>query len=151
MKKRKLLILLFIFAPFIMGYTIEDKDISVTVGEVEVPVYNLEVTWDTMKFTYVETVNYIWDNQNYTYELTDSTYKWDTSANNVKITNKSPNKVNIELKYLGEKKHIIGNFDITKKTLEPNETIISKLTLNGYLSSDVDEYIKIGTINLLIS
>ena len=131
MKKNKLLILLLIFSSFIMGYTIEDKNISVKVGKVDAPVYNVEVTWDAMEFTYTETINYIWNKENFTYELDESTYKWNTSSNSIKISNKSTVPINMELKYLGEKENIKGTFDITNKKLNANENIISKLIISG--------------------
>ena len=151
MKKNKLLILLLIFSSFIMGYTIEDKNISVKVGKVDAPVYNVEVTWDAMEFTYTETINYIWNKENFTYELDESTYKWNTSSNSIKISNKSTVPINMELKYLGEKENIKGTFDITNKKLNANENIISKLILSGELPSQNTNYIQTGVINLEIS
>jgi len=151
MRKCKLLILLLIISPFIMGYTVEDKDISVMVDDIEVLSYNVEISWDSMEFTYTETVNYIWDIDNHIYEKGESTYKWNTSNNNIKINNKSKMPIDIELKYLRENSNIDGIFDIEKKTIQSNEEIISKLMLEGELSSKINNYIKIGTINLLIS
>jgi len=104
-----------------------------------------------MEFTYTETVNYIWDIDNHIYEKGESTYKWNTSNNNIKINNKSKMPIDIELKYLRENSNIDGIFDIEKKTIQSNEEIISKLMLEGELSSKINNYIKIGTINLLIS
>jgi len=151
MRKCKLLILLLIISPIIMGYTVEDKDISVMVDDIEVLSYNVEISWDSMEFTYTETVNYIWDIDNHIYEKGESTYKWNTSNNNIKINNKSKMPIDIELKYLRENSNIDGIFDIEKKTIQSNEEIISKLMLEGELSSKINNYIKIGTINLLIS
>jgi len=151
MRKCKLLILLLIISFSIMGYTVEDKDISVMVDDIEVLSYNVEISWDSMEFTYTETVNYIWDIDNHIYEKGESTYKWNTSNNNIKINNKSKMPIDIELKYLRENSNIDGIFDIEKKTIQSNEEIISKLMLEGELSSKINNYIKIGTINLLIS
>lgn len=151
MKKSKLLILLLIFSHFIMGYTIEDKNISVKVGKVDAPVYKVDVTWDAMEFTYTETINYVWDKTNFTYELDESVYKWNTSSNSVKIDNKSPMPINIELKYLGEKENVKGTFDIEKEKIKSNKSIVSKLTLTGELSSQNTDYIQTGVIQLEIS
>ena len=151
MKKKLLLFILMILSPLIMGYTIKDEDISVTVGNVEAPVYNVEITWDSMEFTYKETVNYQWNSSNNTYELSPSTYRWETSNNNVSVNNNSTIPVNIELKYISEKENIRGNFEITKKELDINEKITSKLIIDGELSSDNINYIKIGTIKVTIS
>lgn len=148
MKKK---VLLLIFSSILMGYTIEDKDISVTVGEVETPVYNVEVRWDSMEFTYNETVNYKWDNNTHSYELTNSTYKWSTTNNIIDIKNKSATPVNINLKYTSINENIDGNFDISETTIESNGNVKSKLILDGELSPSNNSYIKVGTINLIIS
>lgn len=151
MRKIKLLIMLLTVCPFLMGSSLEDKDMTITVGEVEVLAYNVEVTWDAMEFTYTETINYKWDNNNHTYEKSNSTYKWKTTSNNVKIDNKSKMPINVELKYIGEKDNINGTFDKEKETIKSNEFLISKLSLDGTLSSNNTSYVKIGKINLLIS
>ena len=151
MKKKSLLFILILFSPFIMGHTVKDENISVTVGDVETPVYSVDITWDSMEFTYKETVNYLWNSTNHTYELSPSTYRWETSNNNISINNKSNIPVNVELKYLSEKDNIKGYFSISKAKLAINENIKSKLTLDGELSSDNTNYIKVGTININIS
>lgn len=151
MEKIKLLALLLMLNPGIIGHIIDNKDISIKVGEIDAPVYNVEVSWDAMKFTYEETINYEWDGNNHSYELVDSTYKWNTSTNVININNKSTTSVDIELSYLSEKEKINGTFDISNKTIKANEKLTSKLTLNGQLSQNNIDYIKVGTINLLIS
>ena len=149
--KKKFLILLLIFSQILMGHTIKDKDISVIVGTVETPVYNVEVTWGSMEFTYNETINYVWDNNTHSYELSTSTYKWNTSNNIIDIQNKSAFPVNINLKYTSINENIDGNFDISETTIESNRNVKSKLILDGELSPSNNSYIKVGTINLKIS
>lgn len=150
--KQKLLILLLLFCPIMMGYTNIDKEsIDVTVGNVDVPIYNLEVSWGPMEFTYQETINYVWDNNTHTYELSKSTYKWNTSNNTIDINNKSTIPVNINLQYISINENVNGNFDISKITIKPNEKIISKLVLDGKISSNNTNYIKVGTINLNVA
>lgn len=149
--KKKILILILIFSPILMGYTIEDKDISVTVGNVETPVYELEVTWDSMEFIYNETINYVWDSNTHSYELTTPTYKWNTSNNVIEIKNKSSLAVNINLNYTSINENINGKFDISETTIKQNENFKSKLILDGELSPNNNNYVKVGTINLIIS
>ena len=149
MRKMILLILLLVISPLIMGYTVENKDVSVTVGDVEVLAYDVEITWDAMEFTYIETVNFVWDNN--MYEKEKSTYRWSTSSNKIKINNKSAMPINMELMYLREEESINGTFDVEKSTILSNESVVSKLMLNGELLLKTVNYVKIGRINLLIS
>jgi len=148
---KKILFLLPIFSLFIMGNTIKQEDISVTVGTVDAPVYNMEITWDNMEFTYSETVNYVWNKNTHVYDLGESTYKWNSSENSVSIKNNSYMSINMELKYVGINEDISGIFDIPSKTIESGKNITSTLTLNGKLSDDKTSYIKVGSINLKIS
>ena len=147
----KKIVLILIFSFVLMGYTIEDKDVSVTVGEVETPVYNVEVTWGSMEFTYNETINYVWDSNTHSYELSTSTYKWNTSNNTIDIKNKATTPVKINLKYTSINENIDGNFDISETTIKCNENVKSKLILDGELSPSNNNYIKVGSIKLVIS
>lgn len=148
---KKILFLLPIFSFFIMGNTIKQESVSVTVGEVDAPVYNMEITWDNMEFTYSETVNYVWNKNTHIYELTESTYKWNSNENNVSIKNNSFMSVHMELTYVGTNEEISGTFNIPKQTIGSGNTIISKLILEGKLSTNNTNYIKVGSINLKIS
>ena len=134
-----------------MGNTTKDNSMAVHVGEVTPPTYNIEISWDSMEFTYQETINYIWDPNTHAYELTTPTYNWETTNNNINIENKSNIIINVELNYVSDNETIDGEFDISKTTIKQNERIISKLTLDGKLTSNNTEYIKIGKINLTIS
>lgn len=149
--KKSILKLLIISCIFLMGSKFEDKNMLVKVGEVTPPIYNIEISWDSMEFIYQETINYIWDNNTKSYELVDPTYKWNTVNNNINIKNKSNIIVNIELKYISDYENVEGNFDISKTIIKQNENVTSKLTLDGELSSNNSDYVNVGTINLVIS
>lgn len=148
---KKILFLLPIFSLFILGNTIKEESISITVGEVDAPVYNMEVVWDKMEFNYFETINYIWNTNTHIYELSESTYKWNSSENNVSIKNNSYMSVNVELTYSSINKEVTGKFNIPKTTIESGKSITSKLTLDGKLSETNTSYTKVGSINLKIS
>ena len=148
---KKILFLLPIFSIFIMGNTLKNEEISVIVGNVEAPVYNIEVKWDNMEFTYSETINYIWNQNTHIYELENSTYKWNSNGNNIKIQNNSSIPVNIELNYIGTNDNVSGTFNINNTNIEPGKIVTSRLTLTGALSSNNTTYVKVGSINLKVS
>lgn len=148
---KKILFLLPIFSMFLMGNTVKQEELKVTVGNVDVPVYNMEVSWNNMEFTYSETVNYNWNNNTHIYELSESTYAWESNENNVIINNKSYMTVNIELSYIGNNEDVQGQFNISNKNIEAGKSITSKLTLSGKLSKDNTNYVKVGSINLKFS
>jgi len=150
--KNKILLLIVIFIFSIVNvYALDDEKISITVGDVDVPVYNVEVYWDSMEFSYNEQVNFVWNNETYTYELEESTYYWSNSNNSVDIFNKSSYSMNVELDYIVIDQDISGSFDIDKAKLTPGSQKNFKLNLNGELSTDDTDYIKVGTIELSIS
>lgn len=150
--KNKILILIGLLLCFTINvYALDDENIDVTVGEVDVPVYNVEVSWDSMEFTYNEQVNFIWDNNSHTYELHESTYKWLASNNNINVKNKSSNPIKIQLNYKKINENIIGNFNMSDATIYSGVSMDFKLTLDGELSPSNTDYIKVGTIELNIS
>lgn len=104
-----------------------------------------------MEFNYFETINYIWNTNTHIYELSESTYKWNSSENNVSIKNNSYMSVNVELTYSSINKEVTGKFNIPKTTIESGKSITSKLTLDGKLSETNTSYTKVGSINLKIS
>ena len=148
--KKKIIYLLLGSIPLLTGYTHEDTNISVTVWNVDVPVYNVDVSWGNMEFVYNEIINYEWNKTTFTYELTSPTYKWISDSNDIKIENKSSFLVDVELKYNKINSKINGDFDKPKFSLNKNDSAISKLNLDGKLSSNNTNFIKIGTIDLNI-
>lgn len=148
---KKIIFLLAILLLPLMVSAIEDEVITVTVGEIDAPVYNVEITWGNMEFTYNEEINYIWNNTTHVYEFGEPTYEWTTSNNTIDITNKSYVSIEMTLNYNSINKNINGNFDITNKKMKTNDKISSKLILDGKLSSDNTDYVKIGFIDLIIS
>jgi len=150
--KNKILILLsfLILYPLITGYISEESQ-SVIVGNVETPVYNVEVSWDSMQFVYNEQINYEWNNISHTYELGESTYRWSATNNNIKVENNSAFPINISLNYISIKDNIDGNFNVSNTIINQGNTMNFQLILDGKLSNEAVNYTSIGTVNLLIS
>jgi len=147
--KRILLIIILSFI-FVNVYALNDENIDVTVGDVDVPIYQVDVSWDSMNFSYNEQINYIWNSSTHTYELAESTYYWSNSNNTVTISNKSLNSINVNVQYKVFDQNIDGEFDVSSAILNYND--IKKFTLNlkGQLSSSYTEYVKVGSIALSI-
>ena len=149
--KNKILVLLslLILYPFATGYLSEESQ-NVIVGNVETPVYNVEVSWDSMQFVYNEQINYEWDNNSHTYVLEESTYQWIVSNNNIKVENKSVVPINVRLNYISTRDNIDGNFNISSTTLNQGTSMNFELMLDGKMSNEDVNYTSIGTVNLLI-
>ena len=145
---KKIILIFICISFFFLGsvYALEDKVITVTVGEVDAPVYNVEVTWDSMEFTYNEQINYVWDNTTHTYDLKESTYYWSNPNNNVNIINKSSYEIKVKLNYKSINDDINGNFNASSANLAAKSSKNFKLMLDGELSPSNDNYIKVGTI-----
>lgn len=135
---------------YINVYALETHQAPVIVGEVEVQVYNVETTWGKMEFTYNEQINYEWNSNTNTYELTTSTYKWSGTDNFIEINNKSTKSIDIELNYNSINNDITGIFDKNKATIKADENMRFVLELDGELVNKETEFVKVGLINLLI-
>ena len=72
MIKRIFLCLMLFSCLFINVYaeTIKEDSAVVKVGDVETPVYEVEVTWGKMEFVYTEQINYVWDEDKHIYTHT---------------------------------------------------------------------------------
>ena len=152
MKKRILFVLILVGCLFInVSAAIKDESVDVVVGEVDSPVYAVDITWGKMEFIYTEQVNYVWNNDSHTYELGTSTFNWVAKDNYVDVNNKSFTKINIELEYVSLKNNINGVFDVSNKEIASNTNNRFTLTLNGKLDNSILNYTKVGSINLKIS
>ena len=153
MKKKVLFVLLLFGCFFVNVYATSIKDESgvVIVGNVEVPVYNVEVIWGKMDFTYTEQINYVWNDDTHIYEVGKSTYNWISKDNYVDVNNKSNISIDVELEYVNLNKNVNGNFDVSKKKLKSDASNRFTLTLNGNLSGINTDSVKVGTINVRFS
>lgn len=149
MRKKIVFILVLFSCLFVNVYASSIKESSsvAIVGNVEVPVYNVEVVWGKMDFTYTEQINYVWNDNSHIYEKGKSTYSWLNKDNYVDVNNNSNIAINVELEYINLNNNVNGNFDVSKKKLKSNSNSRFTLTLSGSL----DEAKKVGTINLKIS
>ena len=153
MKKRILFVLVLVSYLFlnVSAASIKEESADVIVGEVDSPIYDVEITWGKMEFIYTEQVNYVWDNDSHVYELGSSSYNWVNKDNYVDVNNKSFTKINVELEYVSLKNDINGVFNVSNKEITSNAKERFTLTLNGKLDSSNLDYTKVGSINLKIS
>ncbi|MBQ7136758.1 MAG: hypothetical protein IJO43_02120 [Bacilli bacterium] len=149
---RKCLCLVFVFVLILVPVNaLEDEIITITVGDVDVPVYRVDTVWDSMEFTYNEQINYEWNNTNHTYDLSAPTYSWFSNSNSVNITNNSSSSINVSLNYNSIVSDVLGSFDISSADIGSGQSHISKLTLSGSLNDSNVNYTKVGFIDLVIS
>lgn len=129
---------------------------KVTVGEVEgidskkeESVYDVEISWDNMKFTYNETKDIKWNNKENKYSIvTDN--EWINEDNKIEIKNFSDKSITVKLEYkkLRNDIDIIGKFDKEKVTIGKNKKEEVAFNISGKITSSVDEYIKVGRITI---
>lgn len=150
--KRKFLCLVFVFVLMLVPVNaLEDEVITITVGDVDVPVYRVDTVWDSMEFTYNEQINYVWNNTNHTYDLSEPTYSWVSNSNSVNIINNSSTSINVSLNYNAIVSDVLGSFDVSSADIGSGQSHVSKLTLSGALDNHNVNYTKVGFIDLVIS
>ncbi len=145
--KKNIILLLFLL-PFAIIYADEySKD--VIISEINTPsIKDLDISWDSMEFTYVVKENYKYDINNHKYIKNDIKY-WETTTNNIKINNKSVNSIKINLLFNNLNSDIKGKFNNNSFVIKQNEEYNVKLEIDGYLKNDSKEII--GTIEVVVS
>ena len=68
----------------------ESKDVTAKYekNESEQPIYNVDLNWGNLTFTYTETVEKVWNPDTHTYDTT-TTGSWDKTESTVTVTNHS--------------------------------------------------------------
>ena len=122
-------------------------------------VYSVDITWESMAFTYSEGSSPTWNPATHTYS-SGGTGGWSHNGNKITVTNHSNTKVTANLTYTPEAGYdgISGNFDKTEMDLAtavdtpvvsaPTDT--AALTLSGTLASTLTDPTTVGTITVTI-
>lgn len=130
---------------------IKEESANVTVGEVDVPVLNVEVTWGAMEFTINEETNYLWKDNTKTYELEPLNYSWISNDNYIDVKNKSYRNIEVNLKYNSLYDKIEGTFNKQREIIAKNNNMRFELILSGQINNTENGVIEAGSINLSIS
>lgn len=129
---------------------------KVTVGEVEgidnkkeESVYDVQISWDDMKFTYNETKDVKWDSKDNEYDIAINK-EWINEDNIITVKNFSNETITASFKYEKTNKNldINGSFDKNKVNIGKNKVEKVKFNISGKISSDITEYIKVGRITI---
>ena len=137
-------------------------EIDVTVkyrASAEPAVYQVDLEWSSMVFTYTEAGTKVWDPTNHTYQMNVSG-SWDKTTAEIKVTNHSNVPVDVEMLYKGENgTGITGTLTNGKGTLKAGEEnaydkadfLKADFKISGTPDSSVTEQgMKIGAITVNI-
>ncbi len=127
---------------------VEKKDLYV--DEINLlPEYEVDLIWEKLEFTYVESDEYNFDKSNNEYVLNRSG-SWVSTSNKIKVINNSNFAVNVTMKYQSILNHnnITGVFSNNNAIVESGNSFSTALYLNGTLEKSVNKFIKIGTITI---
>ncbi len=157
MKKRFLSIIAYLYlfcSIFSVSYCTSIK--NVTVGEVETidsgkeaSIYDVEISWNNMKFTYNETKDVKWDSNENKYNIVIEN-EWINEDNIITVKNFSNKSITASFKYKQTNKNIdiTGKFDKNKVVIEKNKVENVKFNISGKISSDIVDYVKVGRITI---
>ena len=131
--------------------TIKEENRNVTVGSVDVPVLEVDITWGTMEFTLNEETNYVWKDNTKTYELAPLTYSWTANNNYIDVTNNTYKDIEVSLVYNSSYSNVEGSFNKARETILRNNNTRFELNLSGTITNSENNIIRVGSIDLLIS
>lgn len=125
-----------------------------------VTLYSVDITWDSMAFTYREGSGPTWNPEDHTYS-SGGAGGWSNSGNTITVTNHSNAQVTANLDYASETGYegISGSFGnkstmnlatAERTTVEEAPTDTAELSLTGTLNRTVTAPTKIGTITVTI-
>lgn len=144
------LIILFLLTLSINVNASNTKD--ATVNRIIENVYDVEILWDKMQYTYNVSEKFVYDDESREYKL-ERKESWDSSNGDITLTNKSKYEVTANLEYKGLDKFndIKGYFEENGLTLGVNKSVSTKLILEGALQSDVRKSTTIGNVSITIN
>ena len=126
----------------------------------EAVVYSVDITWESMVFTYSETTEKVWNAADHSYDTT-STGSWDKTTASITVTNHSNAAVTATVAYSPVvNTGVTGTLNTTEKVLaagvegKPNEAdaLVATLTISGKPTSTVTgDGVKIGSITITLS
>lgn len=141
----------------------QDIDVNAKyVDGVDTPtVYNVDVAWGAMEFTYTVSGTKTWNPENHQYTSSTSG-AWEASGNEITVTNHSNTEIHAAFAYEKEAGFdtVTGSFSQSSLTLPTAEgkaiddailTGKTALTLAGTLASDKTSMTKVGTVTVTIS
>ena len=125
---------------------------DVTVNSIIEDVYDVEIIWDEMQYTYNVSEKFVYDDESREYKL-ERKESWDSSKGDITLTNKSKYEVtaNLEYKGLNRFNNIKGYFEKNELLLGVNESVSTKLILEGKLESNIRKFTTIGDISIIIN
>lgn len=129
-------------------------------GTSEATVYSVDISWDSMTFTYTESGTKVWNPANHTYSTRTSS-GWDKTTAKVTVTNHSNASVDVSVTYSAvDDTGVDGAISNGTKTLaagvenayDAADKLEATLTISGTPNSTVDaDGVKIGSITVTIS
>lgn len=130
----------------------EVNSYDATVNKIEdTQIYDVEIKWDNMMFTYNNTESYVWNSKTHEYDLKNKK-TWENEKNKITINNKSNYEIEILFNYESYKDYqkITGVFSKNKLNIQSKESDFSELNLSGKLDENTSEYKKIGEVTVTI-
>lgn len=136
----------------------QDIDVNVTYkDEVQtVHVYQVDLSWESMSFTYTNNGTKTWDAEKHEYVVT-SEGSWDKTTAKITATNHSDNAVTVSFAYndAAANDGVSGSLDVTSKvlasavgkTVAQADSVVATLTITG----EPTETAKVGTITVTIA
>lgn len=123
-------------------------------------VYSVDIEWESMTFTYVESGSKVWNPNTHAYS-TSTESKWDRTESKITVTNHSNASVKVAVEYTPiEGNGVSGTISNGSATLnagvenKPKEAdkLEARLTISGTPNESVtDKGIKVGSVKVTIS
>ena len=147
----KLLFIILISILFVNIVFAETKSHDATISAIDdSSIYDLDIKWDNMRFSYIEQEKYVYDSSSNTYKRNVIKY-WTSSSNNINIKNKSLKEVNVSLQFQSLNKNVNGTFSKNNFNIKSLKEQNIKLNLTGNIDKSYNVYKTVGDISIVVS
>ncbi len=148
--KKRITTFALIVASFIPLLVHASNNKDATIDSINIDTKEIEISWETLYFTYSMTQSYTWDKNTHDYK--ENTYgNWQDNGKTITIINKSVVPVSVYFEYKKITPEIDMEFSNNHLYLTKNQKESVKMYLKGEPKNKDNKFYKIGGVTAIVT
>lgn len=147
----KRLIISIVFLIFFISNVEAATTKDATINRIIDNIYDIEIKWDNIQFTYEQKEEYIYDETNHEYKLKREN-NWLSQTNKIDLINNSYSDVKVNLKYnkINKDEDFKIIFSQNNFLLKQNEKAFVNLDIDGKMEQKPSDFLTVGNVSILL-